>query len=590
MLNPPSAPSALPGVAAAGSRGAEGRGWNVAPWLGFYNRGSLGWDTVAGLTLAAYAVPVAMAYASLAGLPPQSGIYCYLLGGLGYALLGSSRQLAVGPTSAIAMLVGVTIAGMAEGSPSRWATIASLTALVVAALSGIAWALRLSTLMSFVSETVLTGFKAGAALTIGLTQLPKLFGVAGGGEHFFERLWVLGGQLPGTNPVVLLFGLTALALLLAGERLLPGRPVALAVVVAAVVVTTFGNIREHGVTVVGPLPQGLPELRLPELGLRDVDGVLPLACACFLLAYIESVSAGRTLAARHGYEIDPRRELLGLGAANLAAALAQGFPVAGGLSQSAVNDKAGARSPIALAIASVTLGLCLLFLTDLLRNLPNVVLAAVVLAAVRGLIDIPALRRLRRVSRAEFRVALVAFAGVLLLGILKGVVLAAIASLLMVIAAAARPAVAFLGRIPGTKRYSDLLRHPDNEVVGGTLIFRVESSILYFNADHVRRTVWEKVRSSEGLRLVIGDLSNSPRIDVAGARMLSSLQRDLAAGGMTLRLVEAHARVRDLLRLVGLEERIGYFGRHLSLDDVIDEYERTGGPPQLVAQAQGVAP
>jgi high affinity sulfate transporter 1 len=527
-----------------------------------------------------------MAYASLAGLPPQSGIYCYLLGGVGYALFGSSRQLAVGPTSAIAMLVGVTVAGMADASPSRWAAIAALTALVVAALSGIAWALHLSGLMSFVSETVLTGFKAGAALTIALTQLPKLFGVAGGGEHFFERLWVLGGQLPETNLFVLLFGLTALALLLGGERFLPGRPVALAVVIAATAVTSFGGVRDHGVTVVGPLPQGLPELRLPALGLRDVDGVLPLACACFLLAYIESVSAGRTLAARHGYEIDPRRELLGIGAANLAAAFGQGFPVAGGLSQSAVNDKAGAQSPIALVIAATALGLCLLFLTGLLRNLPNVVLAAVVLAAVRGLIDVPALRHLRRVSRAEFRVALVAFAGVLLLGILKGVVLAAIASLLMVIAGAARPAVAFLGRIPGTRRYSDLARHPDNEAVPGTLIFRVESSILYFNADHVRRTVWEKVRSFEGLRLVVGDLSNSPRIDVAGARMLSSLQQELASGGIALRLVEAHARVRDLLRLEDLQERVGYFGRQLSLDGVIDECERMSDSPQLAVQTK----
>lgn len=570
--------------------GIRERSDGAAPAFRSYVRRSFGRDAVAGMTLAAYAVPVSMAYASLAGLPPQSGIYCYLLGGAAYALFGSSRQLAVGPTSAIAMLVGATVAGMADGSPSRWAAIAALTALVVAALSGIAWAFRLSGLMSFVSETVLTGFKAGAALTIGLTQLPKLFGVSGGGEHFFERLWILGRQLPETNLFVLLFGVAALALLLAGERFLPGRPVALAVVIAAILVTSLTRVREYGVSVVGPLPQGLPDFQVPAVGLRDVDGVLPLACACFLLAYIESVSAGRTLAARHGYEIDPRRELLGLGAANLAAAFGQGFPVAGGLSQSAVNDKAGARSSMALVIASVTLALCLLFLTNLLRNLPNVVLAAVVLAAVRGLIDIPALRRLRRVSRAEFRIALVAFAGVLLLGILKGVVLAAVASLLMVIAGAARPAVAFLGRIPGTRRYSDLARNPDNEAVAGTLIFRVESSILYFNADHVRRTVWEKVRSSAGLRLVVGDLSNAPRVDVAGARMLSSLQQDLASGGMTLRLVEAHARVRDLLRLEGLEDRTGYFGRHLSLDGAIDEFHRMSGSIQPAAQAQGASP
>jgi len=569
-----------------GEAGGDGRRRFPLPfWLRGYRRSWLGPDLVAGLTLAAYAVPVSMAYASLAGVPPHCGIYCYLLGGIAYALFGSSRQLAIGPTSAISMLVGTTVAGIANGDPARWAAVASLTALVVATVSGLAWALRLSGLMSFVSETILVGFKAGAALTIALTQLPKLFGVPGGGEYFFERLGVLARQLPETNLVVFGLGLAALALLLAGEKLLPGRPVALAVVVLAIIAVSFSPAREFGVTVVGALPPGLPEFRLPSLRLRDVDGVIPLASACFLLAYIEGVSAARTLAVRHGEEVDARRELLGLGAANFAVAFGQGFPVAGGLSQSAVNDKAGARSPLAVIVASAVLGVCLLFLTDLLRNLPNVVLAAVVLTAVRGLIDLSAIRTLRRISRLEFAVALVAFGGVLLLGILKGVVLAAVASLLMVIAVAARPGVAFLGRIPGTRRYSDSARHPDNETIPGLLVFRVEASLLYFNADHVRRVVWEKIRASRGLRLVVADLSNSPRVDTAGVRMLSVLERDLTAAGIRLRLAEAHSRVRDMLRAGGLEGRVGYFGRHLSLDQVIDEYERSGVPPRQPAEA-----
>ena len=541
-------------------------------WLHGYRCDWLSADVVAGLTLAAYAVPVSMAYASLAGVPPHHGIYCYLLGGIAYALLGSSRQLAVGPTSAIAMLVGTTVAGIANDDPGRWAAVASLAALVVAVISVLAWWLRLSGLMSFVSEPILVGFKAGAALTIALTQLPKLFGLPGGGEHFFERLAVLIRQLPHTNFVVFGFGLAALSLLLSGERLLPGRPVALAVVIFAIIAVSVTEIREFGVTIVGTLPRGLPEIKAPSLRLRDVDGVIPLASACFLLAYIEGVSAARTLGARHHDEIDPRRELLGLGAANLAVAFGQGFPVAGGLSQSAVNEKAGARSPLAIVVASLALAACLLFLTDLLRNLPNVVLAAVVLVAVRGLIDLSALRRLRRVSQLEFTVALVAFAGVLLLGILKGVVLAAIASLLMVIAAVARPGVAFLGRIPGTRRYSNLARHPDNETIPGILIFRVEASILYFNADYVRQAVLEKIHAAHDLQLVVADLSNSPQVDTAGAKMLSDLQRTLAGKGIAFRLAEAHAKVRDMLRADGLEKRVGYFGRRLSLDQVISDF------------------
>ena len=451
---------------------------------------------MAGVTLAAYAIPVSLAYASLAGLPPQNGIYCYLLGGLFYALFGTSRQLAVGPTSAISMLVGVTVAGMADGDPARWADIAALTALVFAGMCVLAWMLRLSTLVNFISETILLGFKAGAALTIAMTQLPKLFGVPGGGEHFFERIWTLTGQLGDTNVAVLGFGLAALALLWLGEKALPGRPVALFVVAASIVVLSVTALGDLGFKTVGALPQGLPDLRWPALRVRDVDGVIPLAFACFLLAYVESVSAARTLAQKHGYDIDPRQELLGLGAANLAAAFGQGYPVAGGLSQSSVNDKAGAKTPLALVFASATIALCLLFLTGLLRNLPSVVLAAIVLVAVKGLIDVPALRRLWRVSRFEFGIAMVAFAGVLLLGILKGVMLAAVVSLLLLIGRAARPHVAFLGRIPGTRRYSDLERNPDNEVVPGVLIFRVESGLFYFNVEHVRQVVLQKLRAA----------------------------------------------------------------------------------------------
>ena len=320
----------------------------------------------------------------------------------------------------------------------------------------LAWLLRLSSLVNFISETILLGFKAGAALTIAMTQLPKLFGVKGGGEDFFERIVVLWGQLPDTNLAVFAFGLVALAVLLLGEKFLPGRPIALLVVVASIVVLSVTPLADLGFKVVGALPTGLPAFHLPGLRLRDVDGVIPLAFACLLLAYVESVSAARALAQAHGDEVDPRQELLGLGAANLGAALFQAYPVAGGLSQSSVNDKAGAKTPLALVFASVTIAICLMYLAGLLANLPNVVLAAIVLVAVKGLINITELRHVWRVSRYEFVVSMVAFAAVLLLGILQGVIVAVLVSLLLLIRRAAHPHVAFLGNIPGTRA---LLRH-----------------------------------------------------------------------------------------------------------------------------------
>ncbi len=543
-----------------------------AQWLPEYDRKWFPKDLIAGITLAAYAVPVSLAYATLAGMPPQNGIYCYLLGCLAYAFFGTSRQLAIGPTSAISMLVGVTVAGMAGGDAARWVSIAGLTALVVAVMCIIAWALRLSSLISFISETILVGFKAGAALSIAMTQLPKLFGVPGGGEHFFQKVWILLGQLGSTNIVVFGFGLAALAFLLLGEKFLPGRPVALLLVIASIVIVTMTSLTQYGVKVVGEIPQGLPALGLPSLRLRDVDGVIPLAFACFLLAYIEGISAARAIADKHEYEIDARQELLGLGAANLAAAFGRGYPVAGGLSQSAVNDKAGAKTPLALIVASASLALCLLFLTGTLRNLPSVVLAAIVLIAVKGLINISALRHIYRVSSYEFKISMVAFAGVLLLGILKGVLLAAVASILMLLSRASHPHVAFLGRIPGSKRFSDMERNPDNEAVPGTLIFRVEAALLYFNTDYISKVVLEKVRSNADLRFAVCDLSATPHVDLAGANMLTKLNETLAQRGITLRLAEIRSSVRDILRAEGLEKHVGLINRHISVNDAVESF------------------
>ncbi len=403
-----------------------------------------------------------------------------------------------------------------------------------------------------------------------MTQLPSLFGVAGGGHNFFERVYLFVGQLGQTHLPVLVVGLVALVLLVVGERLLPGRPVALGVVVLAIAAASLLGLPALGVPVTGKIPSGLPSLAGPALRIRDVEGILPLAGGCLLLAYIEGVSAARTVAAKHGYAIDARQELLGIGAANLAAAIGQGYPVAGGLSQSAVNDKAGARSALALIFASVTLALCLLFLTGLLENLPKAVLAAVVLIAVYGLLDFPAMLRMWRVSRLDFLAAAISLLAVLWLGILHGILLAALASILLLLARASQPHVAFLGRIPGTEQYSDMERHPDNEPVPGVIVFRPEASLIYPNADAVLEAVLTRVQSTSGpIRLVVCDLSASPFIDLAGSRMLRDLEAELSSGAIALRIVGAHGRVRDLLRADGLEDKVGGIDRTTTVEKVL---------------------
>jgi SulP family sulfate permease len=558
----------------------------ILSWLPSYERSWLRLDVVAGITLAAYAIPVSLAYASLAGLPPEMGLYCYLVGGLGYVLFGTSRQLAIGPTSAISLLLGVSIAELEAGDAARLPQLASLTALFMAGVFLVAWLLRLSVLVNFISESILTGFKAGAALVIAATQLPKLMGVPGGGDDFFERVWLLLTQASSTHGTTLAIGLAAIGLLVAGKRRLPGRPVALAVVLLSLLAVWAGGLDRYGVKIVGEIPAGLPSFRWPasHLGaypLPEVRQLVRLAAACFLLSYIESISAARTFALKHRYEVNPRQELLGLGAASLLAGLFQGFPVAGGLSQSAVNEQGGAKTPLALLFASAALGCVLLLLTGLFRTLPDAILAAIVLVAVAGLIDLAELRHLWRTSRLDFAAAGVALAGVLLMGVLDGVLIAVLASVLMLLGRSSRPPIAFLGRIPGTSRYSDLARHPDNEPLPGVLAFRVQASLLYFNVDHVLETVRQRVQTQPDLRRVIGDLSNVPYVDVAGARMLRRLQEELSAAGIRFQLVEAHGPVRDILRAEGLEERVGEISRRTTLADLLDDELERGNHTAL---------
>ncbi|MBV8585791.1 MAG: STAS domain-containing protein, partial [Verrucomicrobia bacterium] len=371
-------------------------------------------------------------------------------------------------------------------------------------------------------------------------------------------------------------GLANLALLVLGEKFLPNRPIALLVVILSTTFVSVTGLAGH-IETVGDIPSGLPRFDPPVMQFDEVDEILPIAFAALLLSYMESVSAARTFAAKHGYKIDVRQELLGLGSANLLVAFGHGYPVAGGLSQSAVNENAGAKTPLSLIFASLALAVCLLFFTGFLRNLPKAALAAIVLMAVAGLIKVQELRHLWRASKLEFTVAVVALVGVLLFGILKGVLIAAVASILLLIHHVARPHVAFLGRIPGTRRFSDLARHQDNERIPGVLPFRVESPIVYFNVDHISQIILDRIEAEiKTLRLVVCDLSTSPNIDVAGARMLLELHTELAKRGLILRLVEAHASVRDLLRIEGVEDRVGRIDRFSTVADVIDSFQKNG--------------
>ncbi len=543
-------------------------------WLRAYDPSWLRPDLVAGITLAAYLLPAALGDASLANLPPQAGLYACLFSGLVFWLFCSSRHTVVSVTSAISLLIGASLGQIAAGDTARFGALAAGTALLVALIAFLAWLVKAGAIVNFISESVMVGFKCGVALFLASTQLPKLFGFHGEHRDFWHNSAYFLKHLSETNPASLTIGLIALALLVLGRIFFANKPVALFVVVGGILASSWLSLKTHGVALLGEVPQGLPMLDLPDIHWADLNELLPLAFACFMLGAVETAAIGRMFSAKHGGRFDANQEFLALAASNLVAGLGRGFPVSGGMSQSAVNEGGGARSPVSSAFAMGVLLIVLLFFTHLLRALPQPVLAAVVLVAIAGLFKVSALKQLWRSDRRELVVAGAALLGVLGSGLLRGVMIGAAISLVQLLRRASRPHVAFLGRIPGTRRFSDRERHPDNELIPGVLIFRPEAALIYFNVDHIRDTIADRVRAEpDAPKLVIIDLSAAAVVDLQSAHTLAGLADELRAEGIRVQVVEARSSVRERLRGEGLDQRLGGISRFTSVADVVDSME-----------------
>jgi high affinity sulfate transporter 1 len=542
-------------------------------WLRNYPREWLRGDVVAGITLAAYLLPAGIGDASLAGLPPEAGLYACLFGGLVFWLFCGSRHTVITVTSAISLLIGASLAPMSDGDPARHAALAACTTLLVAVIAFIAWLVKAGTIVNFISEPVMIGFKCGVALFLASSQLPKLFGYKGGHGDFWERSGHFFSHLDQTNMAALFTGLAALAVLILGKIFLKNKPVGLFVVIGGIIAATLLGLEKQGVKMLGEVPQGLPTPGLPAVRGSDLNELLPLALACFMLGAVETAAIGRMFAAKHGGRFDSNREFLALSLSNLAAGLGRGFPISGGMSQSLVNESGGAKTPLSGLIAALIVLIVALFLSGLLHNLPQPALAAIVLVAIAGLFKVKALKRLWKYDRPEFVVAMAALAGVLCSGLLRGVLLGAVISMFQLIRSASNPHVAVLGRIPGTRRFSDSARHEDNEPVPGILIVRPESGLVYFNIDHVRDRITAAAEVAKPT-LVLLDLSAAPRVDLQAAATLGALHAELATAGVRLQIVEAHASVRDKLRQEGLEEKTGTLSRHTSVADAVDAFLR----------------
>ncbi len=548
----------------------------VVQWLRSYDLQWLRGDVVAGITLAAYLLPAGLGDASLANLPPEAGLYACLFGGLVFWLFCSSRHTAITVTSAISLLVGASLGEIAGGDTAKFGALAAGTAMLVALIAFSAWLVKAGSIVNFISESVMVGFKCGVALFLASTQLPKLCGIHGKHGNFWENSYAFLQHLGDTNATALTVGGIALAVLVIGKVFLKNVPVALFVVVGGIVVSDWLGLGARGVELLGKVPQGLPGLGLPVgLTWADWNNLLPLAFACFLLGAVETAAIGRTFAAKYGRRLDANQEFLALAGANLAAGLGRGFPISGGMSQSLVNEGGGARTPLSGAFASGIILVVVLFCSHLLAALPKPVLAAVVLVAVAGLFKVSALKHLWHGDRTEFIVAMAAIVGVLSQGLLRGVLIGAIISLLLLIRRASHPHIAFLGRIAGTRRFSDRERHPSNELTPGVLIFRPESGLLYFNMDHIRDTIAERVRAeATPPKLVVLDLSAAPYVDMHAAQMLGELAGELTAAGIRVQAVEARSAVRERLRSEGVDAKLGGIDRLTTVADVVDSLQK----------------
>jgi sulfate permease, SulP family len=523
-----------------------------------YNKQCFTADVVAGITLAAFSIPEALAYAGLAGMPPQTGLYACIVAPLVYVLFGTSRQLALGPTSAISILVGAVLGKFAADSQMHYVGLASSMALMVGAIAFLAYLLRLGVLMNFISESVLVGFSTGAAFYIASTQLGKLLGIHGGHGEFFERIGFLLQHIDSINFWALGLGIVAIIILCVGEQRFPKIPWPLVIVLGSIGIMNFTDPHALNIAIVGEIPLGFPKLTLPDVAFSEMKYLIQGAAAVFMLAYVEGMSMARTFAAKHKYRIDPNQELLALGFANIGIGLAQSFPVAGSFSRSLVNENAGATSTLAGGISSLLIIFVVLFMTGVFKNLPEPILAVIVLYAVRGLFKWKRLIQLSRLSLAEFATALTAFIGVLFLGILDGVIIGALLSLVLVIRKASQSNLTILGKVPGLPKFSALDENSANVPVPGALVIGVNSGIFYANSAEIKDRIVEQIENADTpIKTIILDLGITGDLDVSGAEMLSELHEELNQQGITLRLTHVQTSPRNMLDKMGITSQIG---------------------------------
>jgi high affinity sulfate transporter 1 len=554
-------------------------GWlRWLPGIQMLRRYEVAWlpsDLVAGLVLTTMLVPVGIAYAEASGVPGIYGLYATIIPLLAYALFGPSRILVLGPDSSLAAVILAVVLPNSGGDPKRAVALAGMMAVISGLACVLAGLLRLGFITELLSKPIRYGYMNGIALTVLISQLPKVFGFSIDGEGPLRDLWqiarsVLGGEV---NWVTFGVGVGTLAVILLLKRFerVPG--ILIAVVAATITVGAFDLGTTAGVKVLGPLPQGLPSFAWPWTSLADLGAVVVGGCAVALVSFADTSVLSRAYAAKTRTYVDPNQEMVGLGAANLVAGFFQGFPISSSSSRTPVAEASGAKTQLTGVVGATAVGLLLVLAPDLLKNMPNGALAAVVIASAIGLFEVGDLRRIFRIQRWEFWLSIVCFVGVAVLGAIPGIGLAVVISVIEFLWDGWRPHSAVLGRVDGIRGYHDLKRYPDARLIPGLVLFRWDAPLFFANAELFQERVLEAVENSPTpVRRIIVAAEPVTSVDVTSADVLAELEQTLRASQIELRFAEMKDPVKDKLKRFELLDRLGTDVFHPTVGAAVDAY------------------
>lgn len=541
-------------------------------WIGSYRRRWLRADLVAGVAVAALIVPKNLGYAGIAGIPVQNGLYAAAAGAILYAIFGTSRQISTGPSSGLAAVAASAVAAAGISGEQNVASFVALITLASGALFLILAVLRMGWIAQFLSRAVVTGFLFGAAIDVVVGELGKLTGTDVSGTNPIQELWSWFGTLGDASVATVVVGVVSLAVVFGLRAVAPRIPGALVLVVGGLLASWLFDLGAHGVALVGDVPRGLPSLQVPDLQLaRDHPATLALAAvALVLIGFSQTAGDARTFAAKHRYRIDINQESVGQGVANVGAGLFQGMPVSTSLSASSLNDHSGARTGLASLTSGVTVLLTLVVLAPLFSGLPKPVLAAVIIeAVVMGMMDLPEMRRLARVQRFDFWIAIAAIVATLLAGVLAGVVIGIGLSLIWLVSVATRPAMPVLGREPGTQAFRELAEHPGDEQFPGVVVLRLDGGLFFATSDALEDRVREVALSSSGTSAIVLDCGGVDFVDSQGSAKLREIVELTRQAEVSLRLARVKPAVRALLGRDGVLDLIGEANIHPNVDQAV---------------------